>query len=752
MAVVGSLFENLCRCVCSGPIPSIHCGGDSSSVSQQQKQQQQQQPPSGGLSSMASEHAHNIAHRAQQRRAQAMADRVEEETDYDPSSQEESAGGYHGAQAMGTRIGGSGFVAARTAKILPTLNTLDSFNTLQGEGGANAGGVGCAAAPSAVAAAAAAAAAAIPVAKGLSELVLGGTKTGMVGSSMAADARTTAFQAGAGAVDLGRGVAAAAVVAMRGAAKNVDCSSPIFDPKRQPQRGGAYNVPAAVSTDASGSENGFDDNNNVSCVNYGAAVVSAVAVSAGSPTPPPPSPHPPLPPAGGDPTDERARKALASAAAVAARRGAAIASRAHVGGDDAYEKADQEALARARHEAAKAVQRCKSKVRSSRSHSSSKSSLGVSRVGKRKADIFRSRANRTTGGNGGQGDNAAGGSGSTRRDDDVDGCGGGTHTPPIGQSRPQSAFLCYSGGGDQYRPSDEDISPFMVTRMMLCFANPIRSSESNMDGGSGADGISPLSPAADLGGRPKMESEPRQVSSTSNNRIEQDWDSDNREEDASSITDEPDDSAAAGASGQHPVIRTIKDDLDDLEQEVWEMRRANNNIDNDDYTQVTEGENTITSTLYFDAQLKKFVETRPPVPLFPQYRIDVEREGREGELSRVIRSGSHKTLSMLQVWKSGLGRGDGAGSAARAADAGHSSRRSALDEIQIRTTMNHHHHHHRSGPEQSSAHRGTGVGDGGEAGGYTTVVSGDEDDDREDSRYEGNGRRGETQTKYSVNI
>lgn len=61
-------------------------------------------------------------------------------------------------------------------------------------------------------------------------------------------------------------------------------------------------------------------------------------------------------------------------------------------------------------------------------------------------------------------------------------------------------------------------------------------------------------------------------------------------------------------------------------------------------------EDTITSTLYFDAKYSHVVESRPPMPLFQQFKVDTD-EGKQDELRKIVASDSHNSLNMIKLFQ-----------------------------------------------------------------------------------------------------
>lgn len=61
-------------------------------------------------------------------------------------------------------------------------------------------------------------------------------------------------------------------------------------------------------------------------------------------------------------------------------------------------------------------------------------------------------------------------------------------------------------------------------------------------------------------------------------------------------------------------------------------------------------EETVTSTLYFDAKYAHVVETHPPLALYPTFRV-----GKEENLVDIFQSGSHKTITSIFCRNKGIG-------------------------------------------------------------------------------------------------
>jgi hypothetical protein len=67
--------------------------------------------------------------------------------------------------------------------------------------------------------------------------------------------------------------------------------------------------------------------------------------------------------------------------------------------------------------------------------------------------------------------------------------------------------------------------------------------------------------------------------------------------------------------------------------------------DNSDANTLNTCEDTITSTLYFDAKYSHVVETRPPMPLFNQFKLGHQKD----EIRTIVATDSHSSLKMLRL-------------------------------------------------------------------------------------------------------
>lgn len=89
----------------------------------------------------------------------------------------------------------------------------------------------------------------------------------------------------------------------------------------------------------------------------------------------------------------------------------------------------------------------------------------------------------------------------------------------------------------------------------------------------------------------------------------------------------------------------IRDPVELAEEEA-RLRNADTMGDNT----LNTCEDTITSTLYFDAKYSHVVENRPPMPLFNQFKVDTE-PGQEDALSQIVATQSHSSLNMIQLFQ-----------------------------------------------------------------------------------------------------
>lgn len=77
------------------------------------------------------------------------------------------------------------------------------------------------------------------------------------------------------------------------------------------------------------------------------------------------------------------------------------------------------------------------------------------------------------------------------------------------------------------------------------------------------------------------------------------------------------------------------------EQEETDIR----SVDNSDTATLNTCEDTITSTVYFENKYSHLVETRPPMPLFNQFKLKHEKD----EIRNIIATDSHSSLNMIQL-------------------------------------------------------------------------------------------------------
>jgi hypothetical protein len=65
----------------------------------------------------------------------------------------------------------------------------------------------------------------------------------------------------------------------------------------------------------------------------------------------------------------------------------------------------------------------------------------------------------------------------------------------------------------------------------------------------------------------------------------------------------------------------------------------------DDDATLNTCEDTISSTIYFDAKYSHLVEKRPPMPLFPHFKVSEE----ENHIRRIVATDSHNSLNLLRL-------------------------------------------------------------------------------------------------------
>jgi hypothetical protein len=68
-------------------------------------------------------------------------------------------------------------------------------------------------------------------------------------------------------------------------------------------------------------------------------------------------------------------------------------------------------------------------------------------------------------------------------------------------------------------------------------------------------------------------------------------------------------------------------------------------LDNSDTNTLNTCEDTITSTVYFENKYSHLVETRPPMPLFNQFKIGNEKD----EIRQIMETDSHSSLKMIRL-------------------------------------------------------------------------------------------------------
>ena len=84
-------------------------------------------------------------------------------------------------------------------------------------------------------------------------------------------------------------------------------------------------------------------------------------------------------------------------------------------------------------------------------------------------------------------------------------------------------------------------------------------------------------------------------------------------------------------------VRGTEEELDEAD-----MRSVDNS---DTATLNTNGEDTITSTLYFDSKYAHIQETRPPMPLFNQFKIGQAKD----EIRTIMATDSHSSVRMIKL-------------------------------------------------------------------------------------------------------
>jgi hypothetical protein len=88
-----------------------------------------------------------------------------------------------------------------------------------------------------------------------------------------------------------------------------------------------------------------------------------------------------------------------------------------------------------------------------------------------------------------------------------------------------------------------------------------------------------------------------------------------------------------------PIRGTEEMDNIDNEQDVRSVDAS------DTATLNTNGEDTITSTLYFDSKYAHIQETRPPMPLFNQFKLGPAQD----EIRTIMASDSHSSVRMVEI-------------------------------------------------------------------------------------------------------
>ena len=68
-------------------------------------------------------------------------------------------------------------------------------------------------------------------------------------------------------------------------------------------------------------------------------------------------------------------------------------------------------------------------------------------------------------------------------------------------------------------------------------------------------------------------------------------------------------------------------------------------LGSDTNTLNTNGDDTITSTLYFDSKYAHIHETRPPMPLFNQFKVGMESD----EIRNIVATDSHSSMKMMKL-------------------------------------------------------------------------------------------------------
>ena len=81
----------------------------------------------------------------------------------------------------------------------------------------------------------------------------------------------------------------------------------------------------------------------------------------------------------------------------------------------------------------------------------------------------------------------------------------------------------------------------------------------------------------------------------------------------------------------------IRDEDDDDDEDDAPLNEP------DDDSTLNTCEDTITSTLYFDAKYSHLVENRPPMPLFHHFKVN-----EEDQIRRIVATDSHNSLKMIR--------------------------------------------------------------------------------------------------------
>eukprot|EP00542_Grammatophora_oceanica_P013893 CAMPEP_0194029130 /NCGR_PEP_ID=MMETSP0009_2-20130614/2963_1 /TAXON_ID=210454 /ORGANISM="Grammatophora oceanica, Strain CCMP 410" /LENGTH=374 /DNA_ID=CAMNT_0038668727 /DNA_START=559 /DNA_END=1683 /DNA_ORIENTATION=+ len=88
-------------------------------------------------------------------------------------------------------------------------------------------------------------------------------------------------------------------------------------------------------------------------------------------------------------------------------------------------------------------------------------------------------------------------------------------------------------------------------------------------------------------------------------------------------------------------IRESQDAVDDND-----LMASNDDDEHTAHTLNTNGEDTISSTIYFDRKLAHMTESRPPMPLFGEFKV---QGGDDDELRRIVATDSHNSLKMISL-------------------------------------------------------------------------------------------------------